>query len=152
MWYILCVRSEEKISSFVFMYVSLYSWVLHNHPMWYGIIQNSYEYNRRTNHSAYGYITINIFSSEISKSSCLLLGSLLSWKLLMFVHSWTWMKLLLVSRHNFFFQRYVVNFSYSWFIVAVKIESAGAIPPEVLFTEAVKILEEKCDRVICELS
>ncbi|KAM0936514.1 putative DNA-directed RNA polymerase [Dioscorea sansibarensis] len=33
-----------------------------------------------------------------------------------------------------------------------KIESAGAIPPEVLFTEAVKILEEKCDRVICELS
>ncbi|KAH7684157.1 DNA-directed RNA polymerase protein [Dioscorea alata] len=33
-----------------------------------------------------------------------------------------------------------------------KIESAGAIPPEVLFTDAVKILEEKCDRVICELS
>lgn len=32
------------------------------------------------------------------------------------------------------------------------IESAGALPPEVLFTEAVKILEEKCDRVISELS
>ncbi|KAJ0981999.1 hypothetical protein J5N97_010254 [Dioscorea zingiberensis] len=33
-----------------------------------------------------------------------------------------------------------------------KIESTGALPPEVLFTEAVKILEDKCDRVICELS
>ncbi|XP_008797750.2 DNA-directed RNA polymerases I and III subunit rpac1 [Phoenix dactylifera] len=32
------------------------------------------------------------------------------------------------------------------------IESAGALPPEVLFTEAVKILEDKCDRVISELS
>ncbi|KAJ6823076.1 uncharacterized protein M6B38_385360 [Iris pallida] len=31
-------------------------------------------------------------------------------------------------------------------------ESSGALPPEVLFTEAVKILEEKCDRVISELS
>ncbi|KAL9668267.1 hypothetical protein QQ045_002646 [Rhodiola kirilowii] len=28
------------------------------------------------------------------------------------------------------------------------IESTGALPPDVLFTEAVKILEEKCDRVI----
>ncbi|KAL6629273.1 hypothetical protein ACP70R_029038 [Stipagrostis hirtigluma subsp. patula] len=32
------------------------------------------------------------------------------------------------------------------------IESTGAMPPEVLFTEAVKILEEKCERVIAELS
>lgn len=32
------------------------------------------------------------------------------------------------------------------------IESTGALPPEVLFTEAVKILEEKCERVISELS
>ncbi|PSR95569.1 DNA-directed RNA polymerases I and III subunit rpac1 like [Actinidia chinensis var. chinensis] len=32
------------------------------------------------------------------------------------------------------------------------IESTGALPPEVLFTEAVKILEEKCERVITELS
>ncbi|XP_020247739.1 DNA-directed RNA polymerases I and III subunit RPAC1 [Asparagus officinalis] len=32
------------------------------------------------------------------------------------------------------------------------IESAGALPPEVLFTEAVKILEGKCERVISELS
>ncbi|KAJ4755134.1 DNA-directed RNA polymerase family protein [Rhynchospora pubera] len=32
------------------------------------------------------------------------------------------------------------------------IESAAAVPPEVLFTEAVKILEEKCERVISELS
>lgn len=32
------------------------------------------------------------------------------------------------------------------------IESAGALPPEELFTEAVKILEEKCERVITELS
>ncbi|XP_059666757.1 uncharacterized protein LOC132312408 [Cornus florida] len=32
------------------------------------------------------------------------------------------------------------------------IESAGALPPEVLFTEAVKILEDKCERVITELS
>jgi len=34
----------------------------------------------------------------------------------------------------------------------VTIESTGAIPPDVLFTEAVKILEDKCDRVITELS
>ncbi|XP_020572091.1 DNA-directed RNA polymerases I and III subunit rpac1 [Phalaenopsis equestris] len=32
------------------------------------------------------------------------------------------------------------------------VESTGALPPEVLFTEAVKILEEKCQRVISELS
>ncbi|KAJ3693261.1 hypothetical protein LUZ60_008741 [Juncus effusus] len=32
------------------------------------------------------------------------------------------------------------------------IESASALPPEALFTEAVKILEEKCDRVLSELS
>ncbi|XP_022936430.1 DNA-directed RNA polymerases I and III subunit RPAC1 [Cucurbita moschata] len=33
-----------------------------------------------------------------------------------------------------------------------KIESTGALPPEVLFTEAVKILEDKCERLIAELS
>lgn len=32
------------------------------------------------------------------------------------------------------------------------IESTGALPPEVLFTEAVKILEDKCERVLTELS
>ncbi|KAK6149425.1 hypothetical protein DH2020_016950 [Rehmannia glutinosa] len=32
------------------------------------------------------------------------------------------------------------------------IESTGALPPEILFTEAVQILEEKCERVISELS
>ncbi|XP_072971070.1 uncharacterized protein [Typha angustifolia] len=32
------------------------------------------------------------------------------------------------------------------------IESAASLSPEVLFTEAVKILEEKCERVISELS
>ncbi|XP_045819431.1 DNA-directed RNA polymerases I and III subunit RPAC1-like isoform X2 [Trifolium pratense] len=32
------------------------------------------------------------------------------------------------------------------------IESTGAISPDVLFTEAVKILEDKCERVITELS
>ncbi|KAI9115504.1 hypothetical protein K1719_013173 [Acacia pycnantha] len=32
------------------------------------------------------------------------------------------------------------------------VESTGALPPELLFTEAVKILEEKCERVIIELS
>ncbi|XP_052489798.1 uncharacterized protein LOC105797444 [Gossypium raimondii] len=32
------------------------------------------------------------------------------------------------------------------------IESTGALPPEVLFTEAVKILEDECERVITELS
>ncbi|PON40110.1 DNA-directed RNA polymerase, alpha subunit [Parasponia andersonii] len=32
------------------------------------------------------------------------------------------------------------------------IESTGALPPEELFTEAVKILEDKCERVIAELS
>ncbi|CAN6556127.1 unnamed protein product [Malus baccata var. baccata] len=31
-------------------------------------------------------------------------------------------------------------------ICTVKIESTGVLPPEVLFTEAVKILEDKCDR------
>jgi len=34
----------------------------------------------------------------------------------------------------------------------VTIESAGDLPPAVLFTEAVKILEDKCERVISELS
>ncbi|MQL71918.1 hypothetical protein Taro_004250 [Colocasia esculenta] len=33
-----------------------------------------------------------------------------------------------------------------------RIESTGALPPEDLFTEAVKILEDKCDRLISELS
>lgn len=37
-------------------------------------------------------------------------------------------------------------------ICTVKIESTGVLPPEVLFTEAVKILEDKCDRVISDLS
>lgn len=32
------------------------------------------------------------------------------------------------------------------------IESTGALTPEVLFTEAVKILEDKCERVMTELS
>jgi DNA-directed RNA polymerase I and III subunit RPAC1 len=32
------------------------------------------------------------------------------------------------------------------------IESTGSQPPEVLFNEAVKILEDKCERVISELS
>ncbi|XP_057433078.1 uncharacterized protein LOC130725910 [Lotus japonicus] len=32
------------------------------------------------------------------------------------------------------------------------VESTGALPPELLFTEAVKILEDKCERVITELS
>lgn len=32
------------------------------------------------------------------------------------------------------------------------IESTGALPPDVLFTEAVKILESKCERVISDLS
>ncbi|KAF3783563.1 DNA-directed RNA polymerases I and III subunit [Nymphaea thermarum] len=32
------------------------------------------------------------------------------------------------------------------------IESTGALPPEVLLTEAVKILEEKCEQIIIELS
>lgn len=38
------------------------------------------------------------------------------------------------------------------FCASVTIESTGALPPEVLFTEAVKILEDKCERVITELS
>lgn len=37
-------------------------------------------------------------------------------------------------------------------LFVVTIESTGALPPEVLFTEAVKILEDKCERVITELS
>ena len=38
------------------------------------------------------------------------------------------------------------------FFVSVKIESTGSLPPDVLFTEAVKILEDKCERVIADLS
>jgi len=37
-------------------------------------------------------------------------------------------------------------------VFSVTIESTGALPPEQLFTEAVKILEDKCVRVITELS
>ncbi|CAH8310026.1 unnamed protein product [Eruca vesicaria subsp. sativa] len=33
-----------------------------------------------------------------------------------------------------------------------KIESTGSLPPDILFTEAVKILEDKCQRVIANLS
>ncbi|KAG5383027.1 hypothetical protein IGI04_034497 [Brassica rapa subsp. trilocularis] len=33
-----------------------------------------------------------------------------------------------------------------------KIESTGSLPPDVIFTEAVKILEDKCERVIADLS
>ncbi|XP_048610300.1 DNA-directed RNA polymerases I and III subunit rpac1-like [Brassica napus] len=36
--------------------------------------------------------------------------------------------------------------------LSVKIESTGSLPPDVLFTEAVKILEDKCERVIANLS
>ncbi|CAL1372168.1 unnamed protein product [Linum trigynum] len=32
------------------------------------------------------------------------------------------------------------------------VESTGVLPPEVLFTEVVKILEDKCERVISEIS
>ncbi|CAN0852888.1 DNA-directed RNA polymerases I and III subunit RPAC1 [Linum grandiflorum] len=32
------------------------------------------------------------------------------------------------------------------------VESSGVLPPEVIFSEAVKILEDKCERVISELS
>jgi DNA-directed RNA polymerase I and III subunit RPAC1 len=39
-----------------------------------------------------------------------------------------------------------------FFLFPVTIESTGALPPEVLFTEAVNILEEKCEKVISELS
>lgn len=35
---------------------------------------------------------------------------------------------------------------------AVSIESTGALRPEVLFTEAVKILTDKCQRILTELS
>jgi DNA-directed RNA polymerase I and III subunit RPAC1 len=31
------------------------------------------------------------------------------------------------------------------------IESTGALPPEVLFTESIKILTEKCQRILTEL-
>ncbi|KAL9236243.1 hypothetical protein vseg_010939 [Gypsophila vaccaria] len=42
--------------------------------------------------------------------------------------------------------------NFKLFIDHVTIESTGAFPPEVLFTEVAKILEEKCVRVITELS
>jgi hypothetical protein len=43
--------------------------------------------------------------------------------------------------------------TFVFFLVClVTIESTGAITPDVLFTEAVKILEDKCERVITELS
>jgi DNA-directed RNA polymerase I and III subunit RPAC1 len=37
-------------------------------------------------------------------------------------------------------------------VLAVTIESTGALRPEVLFTEAIKILNEKCQRILTELS
>jgi DNA-directed RNA polymerase I and III subunit RPAC1 len=39
----------------------------------------------------------------------------------------------------------------SWLLGAVSIESTGALPPEVLFTESIKILTEKCQRILTEL-
>ena len=40
----------------------------------------------------------------------------------------------------------------SFILSSVNIESTGVLPPEALFTEAVKILEDKCERVIADLS
>ena len=37
------------------------------------------------------------------------------------------------------------------FCFPVTIESTGALPPEVLFTKAVKILEEKCEWILSEI-
>lgn len=54
-----------------------------------------------------------------------------------------------------FFNPPLLKFFQFWcliFVYAVTIESTGSLPPEVLFTEAVKILEEKCEAVIHELS
>lgn len=36
------------------------------------------------------------------------------------------------------------------FFFSVNIESTGSLPPDVLFTEAVKILEAKCETVIAD--
>lgn len=44
---------------------------------------------------------------------------------------------------------YVLNIS---LVCLVTIESTGALTPQELFTEAVKILEDKCERVLSELS
>lgn len=54
--------------------------------------------------------------------------------------------------HNLCFLWYVFNFSFSWSIIAIKIELVGYIPPEVFFIKAAKILELKCFRMIYELS
>lgn len=54
-----------------------------------------------------------------------------------------------LTRFNCSIESYICFFLLVWLVT---IESTGALPPEVLFTEAVKILEDKCERVIAELS
>lgn len=63
-----------------------------------------------------------------------------------------------ICKHCNYFQDYMLLISglfdlmYLSWLSAVTIESTGALSPEELFIEAVKILEDKCDRVISELS
>ena len=68
------------------------------------------------------------------------------------LHSWIIIPLKFFFRYNSTelpLQIHCVGYCFS---LLDTIESTGALPPEVLFTEAVKILEEKCERVISELS
>lgn len=77
------------------------------------------------------------------------------------------LKIILYVSFMSFMYKHVFMLSYITIIISLKcldcsnliylhslvtIESTGALPPEVLFTEAVKILEDKCERVIAELS
>lgn len=48
--------------------------------------------------------------------------------------------------HVFSFKRSLVSF---FFIVSI--ESVGAIPPDQLFVDAVKLLMSKCDRLLKEI-
>lgn len=39
-----------------------------------------------------------------------------------------------------------------YFFMAVTIESVGALTPDILFLEAIKVLKEKCKRLLNEIN
>lgn len=44
----------------------------------------------------------------------------------------------------------VIEFVFAFFCFSVNIESTGSLPPDVLFTEAVKVLEAKCETILAD--
>lgn len=45
-----------------------------------------------------------------------------------------------------------MNKKSNYYLVSVTIESVGALKPDILFTEAVKILKNKCKSLLDELN